>query len=386
MSAPPERAAVPGPAGGRTARAGGRATGRTGRTTSRTTTATATATTATATVSARTATTATAGAGTAAGTSAAGGTAGEATGRAAADGTTAEAGVRTGSGGGATAGAGAGATAGAGAAADRAAAAAGTAAGDATVTAADAYGPPVAPWSAGDPYADALRVGRGPLYLRRTDGWLLPLEVERWCARADTADLEVLRRCEGAVLDVGCGPGRLIAALAAQGRRALGIDVSEAAVERTVGLGGQALHRSVFDSVPGEGRWGTALLIDGNVGIGGDPAALLGRMDQLLAPEGLLIVETVPVDIDERVRVRVADGRGAAGTPFPWARLGTPALLRHARRAGWRPDGQWSAGGRSFVALRSRSASSTAEPPNSTAVISSQRARKPVPARPVADR
>src|SRR3990170_4440480 len=79
-------------------------------------------------------------------------------------------------------------------------------------------------WSA-DPYADALRDGRGPLFLRRTDGWLLPLEVERWCARADAADLSALRRCEGAVLDVGCGPGRLVAALALRGRTVLGIDV-----------------------------------------------------------------------------------------------------------------------------------------------------------------
>ncbi|WP_329551027.1 methyltransferase domain-containing protein [Streptomyces sp. NBC_00696] len=241
------------------------------------------------------------------------------------------------------------------------------------------------PWSA-DPYTDALRTGRGPLYLRRSDGWLLPLEVERWCAEADAADLEVLGRCEGAVLDVGCGPGRLVAALAARGRRALGVDISEAAVAHTVRLGGQALRRSVFQPLPGEGRWDTALLIDGNIGIGGNPHALLRRVSQLLAADGLLIAETAPVDVDERVQVHVADGRGASGSAFPWARLGTPALLRHARRAGWRPDGQWTADGRSFLALRNRRTSSAAEPPNSTAVTSSQRARNPSPDSPVADR
>ena len=211
-----------------------------------------------------------------------------------------------------------------------------------------------APWSA-DPYARALRTGQGPLFLRRPDGWLLPLEVERWCADADAADLEVLRRCEGAVLDVGCGPGRLVAALGRQGRRVLGIDVSEAAVTRTVRLGGPALRRSVFDPLPGEGRWGTALLVDGNIGIGGDPRALLDRMAQLLTARGLLIAETVPdLDLDERIQVHVTDARGTTGTPFAWARLGTPALLRHAERAGWRAVDQWRAGGRCFVALRGR--------------------------------
>ncbi|MER6127232.1 methyltransferase domain-containing protein [Streptomyces sp. NPDC001795] len=246
--------------------------------------------------------------------------------------------------------------------------------------------PPAPSW-AEDPYSEALHAGHGPLFLRRSDGWLLPLEVERWCARADTVDLEVLGRCEGAVLDVGCGPGRLPAELAAQGRTALGIDVSETAVLRTVRLGGRALRRSVFEPLPDEGRWGTVLLIDGNIGIGGDPPALLRRIAQLLVPGGLLIAETVPgVNVDERVQVHVTDGRGAPGTPFPWARLSTPALLRHAVRAGWRPDGQWTAGGRSFLALRNRSTSSSAEPPNSTAVTSSQRDRNPSVDRPAAVR
>lgn len=179
---------------------------------------------------------------------------------------------------------------------------------DAPATGTADTGTEAAAWST-DPYADALRAGRGPLFLRRTDGWLLPLDVERWCARADAADLSALHRCEGAVLDIGCGPGRLVAALAARGRRVLGVDVSEAAVERTLRLGGTALHRSVFDPLPGEGRWGTVLLVDGNIGIGGDPAGLLRRAAGLLRHGGLIIAETAPVDIDERVRVRVDDGR-----------------------------------------------------------------------------
>ncbi|MFE1250772.1 class I SAM-dependent methyltransferase [Streptomyces sp. NPDC058766] len=205
-------------------------------------------------------------------------------------------------------------------------------------------------WAGADPYAAALRAGRGPLFLRRADGWLLPLEVERWCARADAVDRDVLDRCEGTVLDVGCGPGRLVAELASRGQAALGIDVSEAAVERTVRLGGQALRRSVFEPLPGEGRWGTVLLLDGNVGIGGDPRALLDRVARLLRPGGLLIAETAPVDVDERVPVRITDGRAGTGAPFPWARLGTRALLGYAQ--GWEPTGRWTAGGRRFAALR----------------------------------
>ncbi|MFF7983213.1 class I SAM-dependent methyltransferase [Streptomyces sp. NPDC007901] len=248
--------------------------------------------------------------------------------------------------------------------------------------------PPAVAWTGADPadpYAAALRAGQGPLFLRRTDGWLLPLEVERWCARADPVDRAVLDRCEGAVLDVGCGPGRLVVELAFRGRTVLGIDVSAAAVEHTVRLGGQALRRSVFEPLPGEGRWGTVLLMDGNVGIGGDPGALLGRVAQLLAPGGLLIAETAAVDVDERADVHLTDdAHDAVGAPFLWARLGTPALLRYAR--GWEPAGQWAVGGRRFAALRSRRASSSAEPPKSTAVISSQRDRKPAGDRPVADR
>ncbi|MFC8012692.1 class I SAM-dependent methyltransferase [Streptomyces cinereoruber] len=210
---------------------------------------------------------------------------------------------------------------------------------------------PALAWRA-DPYASALRSGRGPLYLRRGDGRLLPLEVERWCAEPDAADATVLDRCDGSVLDIGCGPGRLVTALAARGHRALGVDVAPEAVARTVRAGGSALCRSVFDPLPCEGRWDTVLLIDGNIGIGGDPAALLRRAAQLASPVGSLLVEAAATEVDERVEVHVDDGRGGRGAPFQWARLGTRALCAEALEAGWTPALTWQAAGRSFVVLR----------------------------------
>ncbi|MFF3603753.1 class I SAM-dependent methyltransferase [Streptomyces sp. NPDC002463] len=213
-------------------------------------------------------------------------------------------------------------------------------------------------WRA-DPYDCALRTGRGPLFLRRHDGWLLPLEIERWCTAPDSADRSVLDRCRGTVLDIGCGPGRLVAALAAEGRRALGVDISPEAVARTLRIGGSALCRSVFEPLPGEGRWDTALLIDGNTGIGGDPAALLRRLRHVVSPSGRLIAECAPVDVDECCEVRVDDGRGGSGAPFPWARAGSRALASHARRAGWDVSEDWTLEGRTFLSLTPQSSAGT---------------------------
>ncbi|WP_405984235.1 class I SAM-dependent DNA methyltransferase [Streptomyces sp. NBC_00872] len=208
-----------------------------------------------------------------------------------------------------------------------------------------------AAWAA-DPYVHALDAGRGPLFLQRSDGWLLPLDVERWCAPADSADQELLHRCHGPVLDLGCGPGRLVIALARRGRPVLGVDISPAAVARAHREGRPVVHRSVFDRLPAEGRWGTVLLADGNIGIGGAPETLLTRARGLLAPEGRLLVEADAHEVDERLVVRVRDGSGRCGPVFLWARVGSAALRGVAVGAGWTVAGEWSEGGRRFLDLR----------------------------------
>lgn len=222
------------------------------------------------------------------------------------------------------------------------------------------------------PYDEALRTG-APLRACTSDGRVLALDVPRWLRAADAADTTVLDRCRGPVLDIGCGPGRLVAALTARGVPALGIDISAAGIALLHRLGQPALHRDVFGPIPGEGRWPTVLLLDGNIGIGGDPAALLARTADLLAQAGRAIVEVQdgpPDDAQDGAADGVQDGAAdgvhdarrltmrfltragePVGPPFPWAEVGLRPLIRCAHRAGYRLHDTWQMDGRTFVEL-----------------------------------
>ncbi len=128
-------------------------------------------------------------------------------------------------------------------------------------------------------YAELLSdASPGGVMLRHDDGRVTPLEVERWLAPTCPVDEAIADAAVGPVLDVGCGPGRLLDALARHGKWALGVDLSPTAVALARGRGRRALAASVFDDLPGVGDWGCALLLDGSVGIGGDIGALLDRV------------------------------------------------------------------------------------------------------------
>ena len=196
--------------------------------------------------------------------------------------------------------------------------------------------------------------GAAAAVLRGADGTTIALPVERWRAEPGCEELAVLDRAVAPVIDVGCGPGRHVLALAGRGVMAMGVDASPAAVALARRHGAPVLRRSVFARVPGAGRWGTALLLDGNIGIGGDPVALLRRVRSLLAPAGRALVEVEPPGTTTRVlRVRVERGV-ELGSWFRWALVGADGVGELAGLAGWPVVEVWEGGGRWFAELRRR--------------------------------
>jgi hypothetical protein len=195
---------------------------------------------------------------------------------------------------------------------------------------------------------EAALTGEGEIRIEHPDGRTEPLPVDQW-RHGRPGDDALVARCTGPTLDVGSGPGRLTVALAERGLPSLGIDVTPYAVELTRAAGGLALVRDVFGHVPGAGRWRTVLLADGNIGIGGDPSALLRRVAALLDRHGSAIVEIETTSTStEWLRLR---GNTQTGEWFPWSHVGVDAIEKYASAAGLAVRDIWTEAARWFADL-----------------------------------
>lgn len=211
--------------------------------------------------------------------------------------------------------------------------------------------------SGGDePYALALQRNDRVELVLHSDGTDVAhstmMDVARWSADADLADLTLLRAATGPLLDIGCGPGRMLCAARRVGLEVLGIDVSPTAVAIATAAGLPVIQTSVFDDVPREGEWQTVLLVDGNIGIGGDIRALLKRCMQLVADGGDIVVELH----DDRDRHEVYSAHligtdGGQSDSFAWAQIGINPMVDLAFELGLRMCQAWELSGRTFCRL-----------------------------------
>jgi SAM-dependent methyltransferase len=197
-------------------------------------------------------------------------------------------------------------------------------------------------------------------WIRHEDGEIRPLPAHRWLAdrcpdsrdaRDEAFDEAVAQLCTGPAIELGCGPGRLVARLIHRGVPAIGIDRSAAAI-RLAGRGGApALLGDVFGPLPGRGLWRTVLLVDGNVGLGGDPRRILGRAAELLGRGGRCVAEFDPEAVGVRPRwVRLESGR-EVGPWFRWASVGVDSASALAAQVGLTLTGVRPIAGRVIATL-----------------------------------
>lgn len=192
--------------------------------------------------------------------------------------------------------------------------------------------------------------GHGGLHAVGEDGSRRRLPIARWLGTPDAAEETVLRRAAGPVLDIGCGVGRHVIALRGRGVRAVGVEISPVAAAIAREGGAEVIQGSIFDVDP-TSTWATALLLDGNIGIGGDASRLLGRAAGLLAPDGRILVELdAPAGAPPARRVRLEAER-AVSDWMPWHFVAADEIDNLAATAGLVVEERWHAGERWFAQL-----------------------------------
>lgn len=193
--------------------------------------------------------------------------------------------------------------------------------------------------------------GCAPFHVLGDDGSRRRLPLERWLRHPDAGERELLRRATGPVLDVGCGAGRHVAALRQLGVEAVGVEISRHAAAIARERGALVIEGSIFEQ-PLPATWSTVLLLDGNIGIGGEPAALLRRVCALLLPGGSILVELEPPRSGSRAsRVRLQSPRELSDW-IPWRYVDADEIETFAAAAGLELEELWPQGPRWFASLR----------------------------------
>lgn len=190
-----------------------------------------------------------------------------------------------------------------------------------------------------------------------------PAEMEPW-------ELRALELARGPVLDVGAGAGAHARALQDRGLPVTALEALPQAVRvmRERGIR-RVVEGSVHDFDPPEPFETILLLMSGSglAGTLGGIGPLLDALERLLAPDGLVLLDSTDLREAGPDGDRLADGRyvgelhyqlefdGERGPPFPHLFVDPDRLARRAREEGWTSEVVWSDAEGRFLARLSPS-------------------------------
>ncbi|MGD8237346.1 MAG: methyltransferase domain-containing protein [Armatimonadota bacterium] len=164
-------------------------------------------------------------------------------------------------------------------------------------TAPDVWGEVVQAYARGEDAAYAMR---------REDGFLDEMRspADYFDVRVSPQEEEALQHARGRVLDIGCGPGRVLLYLQERGLAVTGIDSSPLTVEVARERGARDVRlMSLTELDFPAGSFETALFFGNNFGLAGTLDAtrdVLRRLHDVLSPDGAIIGQSCHATATER--------------------------------------------------------------------------------------
>lgn len=159
----------------------------------------------------------------------------------------------------------------------------------------------------------------------------------------DSLEQALLAYGRGKCLDIGCGAGRILRYLSAQGQVAVGIDIDSQLVQLCRELTDQPVHLTSWEQMGELGSFDSLLLFNRSIGIGGNIDGVKRLLAQCAASAvsgGVLLFDSYEIGgatgvLERTLRYKY---RGQYSEAFPWVYFCSDLAHNLLAETGWVSD------------------------------------------------
>ncbi len=159
-------------------------------------------------------------------------------------------------------------------------------------------------------------------------------------AQPDSLEKALLAYGTGKFLDIGCGAGRIIRYLTAQGHDVVGIDIDAQLVDLCRELTGQPVHLLSWEQMDFLGCFDSLLLCNRSLGIGGNIGGVKRLFKQCADTAkrgGRLIFDSYETNVSTGALERTLQYKYCSqySDPFPWIYISSNLAFQLLTESGW---------------------------------------------------